>query len=203
MALCLRQPNLKTSMSKFSRVLADFRADFRRTHAKSSGGTVGRFVSTMRAPGFHAVFAYRLGQLAQTLPVWLRWPLDILYLVLNAMVKMAWGIELPRRARLGGGLYIGHFGGIIVSPRAHSGRNLTLSQGVTIGMAGDGEQAGAPTLGDDVYIGPGAKVFGKIHIGNNVKIGANAVIHKDLPDDAVAALSPGFVILSQKGNRRD
>jgi serine O-acetyltransferase len=53
-----------------------------------------------------------------------------------------------------------------------------------------------------VYIGPGAKLFGPIHIGNNVKIGANAVVHADLPDDAVAALSPGFIILSRRGNRR-
>ena len=59
----------------------------------------------------------------------------------------------------------------------------------------------APTIGDNVYIAPGARLFGKIVIGNNVKVGANAVIHKDLPDNAIAVLDPGFKIISYAGNR--
>ena len=56
-------------------------------------------------------------------------------------------------------------------------------------------------IGDNVYMAPGAKIFGKITIGNNVKIGANAVIHKDIPDNAVVVLDPGFKIVSFKGNQ--
>jgi serine O-acetyltransferase len=56
-------------------------------------------------------------------------------------------------------------------------------------------------LGDNVYVAPGARLVGKIAIGNNVKIGANAVIHKNLPDNAIAVLEPGFKIISYAGNR--
>jgi serine O-acetyltransferase len=59
-----------------------------------------------------------------------------------------------------------------------------------------------PVIGDDVYIAPGACIFGAIRIGNNVRIGANAVVCKDIPDDAVVALDPGFTIISYRGNRR-
>ena len=72
---------------------------------------------------------------------------------------------------------------------------------VTIGRSGHGENYGMPVIGDDVYIAPGAKLFGKIRVGDNVKIGANAVVHRDVPDNAVVA-SPGFQIVSLKGNRR-
>jgi serine O-acetyltransferase len=75
-----------------------------------------------------------------------------------------------------------------------------MSQGITIGISGSGERRGVPTIGNDVYIAPGARLFGKIAIGNNVKIGANAVIHRDIPDNAVVVLDPGYKIISYKGN---
>jgi serine O-acetyltransferase len=172
------------------------RADLLRAWGKLDGSTPRRVVDCARSPGVQAVVVLRFGQWASTLPAMLRLPLGVAYVLLNGLVKVLWGIEIPRRTRIGPGLYIGHFGGIVVNPHAVLGRNCTLSQGVTIG-AGAG---GAPVLGDDVYIAPGAKVFGAIRVGNNVKIGANAVIHKDLPDNAVAALVPGFEIISMKGN---
>jgi serine O-acetyltransferase len=59
---------------------------------------------------------------------------------------------------------------------------------------------GCPVIGDNVYIAPGAKVFGKIRIGDNVKIGANAMVFKNFLDNAVAVMDPGFRIISYKGN---
>jgi serine O-acetyltransferase len=90
----------------------------------------------------------------------------------------------------------------VVSPRAVLGARCSISQGVTIGVASGWRNAGAPHIGDDVYIGAGAKVIGRVRIGNNVKIGANAVVHRDIPDNAVVALDPGFTIVSFRGNRR-
>jgi serine O-acetyltransferase len=107
-----------------------------------------------------------------------------------------WGIELPRETDIGAGFYITHFGGIIISPAAKIGKNFTISQGVTIGVSGQGEKRGVPVIGDNVYIATGAKVFGKISIGNNVKIGPNAVVHKSIPDNAIVVSYPGFKILS-------
>ena len=116
---------------------------------------------------------------------------------------MLWGIEISRHAKVAPGLIIGgsHFGGITVSGAAVIGRDCTISQNVTIGVSGHGDKAGAPVIGDDVYIAPGARVFGKIVIGDNVKIGANAVVYKDIPDRAIVVLDPGFRIVSYKGNR--
>jgi hypothetical protein len=99
--------------------------------------------------------------------------------------------------------YIGHFGGITISGDAIIGKCCNLSQNVTIGVSGQGEKRGVPIIGDNVYIAPGARLFGKISIGNNVKIGANAVIYKDIPDNAVVVLDPGFKIISYKGNRNN
>ncbi|TSK06246.1 MAG: hypothetical protein FPO08_13930 [Geobacter sp.] len=81
------------------------------------------------------------------------------------------------------------------------GECCNLSQGVTIGQAGRGAQQFVPVIGDRVYIGPGAKIFGKVSIGSDVAIGANAVVTKDLPDNAVAVGIPAKVI--NLGSSRD
>ena len=152
-------------------------------------------------PGMQAVAVYRLGTWALGLPFAARLAADPLYWALNVLMKILWGIEISRHAQIGPGLYIGHFGGITVSREAVIGANCNLSQQVTIGVTGRGEGRGAPVIGDDVYIAPGARLFGPIRVGNNVKIGANAVVHDDIPDNAVVVLAPGFKIVSYRGNR--
>jgi serine O-acetyltransferase len=177
-------------------------ADLRRAYALLRGPRLYRALNCARSPGLQAVLVYRLGHwLRHRAPLAARLVLEPAYYVLNALVHVLWGIELPREARIGPGLYIGHFGGIAVSPRAVIGRDCNLSQDVTIGMEGRGERAGAPVIGDEVYIGPGARIFGRIRIGDNVKIGANAVVRRDVPSNAVVALDPGFRIISLEGNR--
>lgn len=177
------------------------RADLRRRYAMTSGSTLKRVLSCARAPGVHAVLVLRFGQWSRRRPKLLRILFDPLYVILDFVVQVLWGIEIPRGAKVGPGLYIGHYGGITVSSQAVIGRDCNLSQNITIGVSGAGAKRGAPTIGDNVYIAPGARLFGKIAIGNNVKIGANAVIHKDLPDNAIAVLDPGFKIISYAGNR--
>ncbi len=121
--------------------------------------------------------------------------------VFQKIVEIATGIDIPFTARIGRGLYIGHFGQIILSTRTIMGECCNLSQGVTIGQAGRGAQQFVPVIGDRVYIGPGAKIFGKVSIGSDVAIGANAVVTKDLPDNAVAVGIPAKVI--NLGSSRD
>lgn len=177
------------------------RADLRRRYAMTSGSTLRRVLTCARSPGVHAVLVLRFGQWSGRRPKVLRILFDPLYVILNFFIHVLWGIEIPRSAKIGPGLYIGHYGGITVSPIAVIGRDCNLSQNITIGVSGAGQKRGAPTLGDNVYVAPGARLVGKITIGNNVKIGANAVIHKDLPDNAIAVLDPGFKIISYAGNR--
>jgi len=114
--------------------------------------------------------------------------------VFQKLSEIATGIELPFTARIGRGLYIGHFGQIILSPDVVMGEFCNISQGVTIGQAGRGDKQYVPVIGDRVYIAPGAKIFGKVSVGNDVAIGANAVVTRDLPDNAVAVGIPARIL---------
>lgn len=109
------------------------------------------------------------------------------------------GIFIPETTKIGSGLYIGHFGGIIVNGQSEIGKNCNISQGVTIGKANRGKNTGFPMLGDNVYIGPGAKIIGAVRIGNCVAIGANCVVTSDIQENSVVIGIPARVI-SQNGS---
>lgn len=109
------------------------------------------------------------------------------------------GIQISWKTKIGKGFYIGHFGTIVVSPLAVLGENVNVSQGCCIGAANRGRRKGAATIGSSVYLGPGSKIVGSVSIGNNVCIGANAVVTEDLPDGAVGGGIP-CKILSFKGS---
>jgi len=177
-------------------------ADLARAYGYASGSRARRIAVCLRSPGVHAIMAHRFGSwlLRRSLPI--RLLLEPFYFVLDLLVHALWGIEISRRASIGGGLYLAHAGGIVVGAGSVIGANCNLSHGVTIGKSGHGEKFGVPVIGDDVFIAPGAKLFGNIRVGDNVKIGANTVIHRDVPSNAVVALDPGFHIVSFKGNRR-
>jgi len=173
--------------------------DINRTYKLLKGNKAKRIIGCLRAPGVHAMITFRFGQWLNTQNILVKVILTPFYLFLYRRDRL-WGIEIPRSATIGEGFYIGHYGGITISPNAKIGKNCNISQLVTIGVSGQGDKRGAPTIGDNVYIAPGAKLFGKITIGNNVKIGANAVVHKDIPDNAIVVLDPGFSIISYTGN---
>jgi serine O-acetyltransferase len=112
----------------------------------------------------------------------------------------AFGISLPPETSIGPGLYIGHHGGIVIHPEVRIGANVNLSHDVTIGLSSRGDRFGCPTLGNDVYIGPGAKLFGRITIGDRAAIGANAVVTRDVPADRVAVGSPARTLEGSDGS---
>lgn len=93
------------------------------------------------------------------------------------------------------GLTIVHVGTIVVSPNAHIGKNCRIHVDVNIGNAITHGESGAPKIGDNVYIGPGVKIFGPISIGDNTAIGANSVVNKSFVDgNYTIAGSPATVI---------
>jgi serine O-acetyltransferase len=114
--------------------------------------------------------------------------------------RYKFGIAIRHQTKIGSGFYIAHFMGIVVASNAVIGRNCNISQGVTIGKANRGANRGFPTIGDNVYIGPGAKIAGGITVGDDVAIGSNCVVTKDVPPGAVYAGIPGKVI-SQEGSQ--
>jgi len=108
--------------------------------------------------------------------------------------KYKFGIVIPFTTKIDSGIYIGHFGQIIVNGNSIIGKNCNISQGVTLGQVNRGNKIGSPIIGENVYIGPGVKIIGNIKVGNNVAIGANCVVTKDIPDNAVVVGIPGKVI---------
>lgn len=157
------------------------RQDFQRYYqvALPLGSTLAPVRACLRY-GFIAVCLYRYGRWTRTLrPRWLSLPFKLVYVLLKVPVELLFGIDISANANIGPGLYIDHFGGIFL--HGDAGRNLSVTQDVTLGYKGAGKSNRWPQLGDDVYIGAGAKVIGDVRIGDGVVIGANTVVTKDVP----------------------
>lgn len=102
------------------------------------------------------------------------------------------GADLAWQARVGGGVIFFHPVGVVVGPHVTLGKNCTFQQGVTLGGKGGrrSDPRDSPVLGDDVALGSGAKVVGPVHVGDRARIGANAVVTKDIPSDCIAVGIP-------------
>ena len=145
------------------------------------------------AQGFWAMVVYRFGRWRYGLqPVWLRKLFSLLYRVLYKLVQVLTGIELPCEVTVGKGFVIDHSGGIVISGYARFGDHCRIRSGVVVGLSRVDDPC-APVIGNHVDIGTGAKLLGRIVIGNNVLIGANAVVVCDVPDDSIAVGVPAVV----------
>ncbi|MFN4057922.1 MAG: serine O-acetyltransferase [Roseinatronobacter sp.] len=91
--------------------------------------------------------------------------------------------DIPLECQIGGGLVLPHPNGIVIHPKAVIGPNCLIFQQVTIGMAADD---GVPVIGGHVDIGAGARILGPVRLGNDVVVGANAVVTRDIPAGHVA-----------------
>ena len=153
---------------------------------------------TLLTQGLWASSQYRFSRWGRTeAPIWAR-PLLIGVGVFSKLaIEILTGISIQPTADIGPGLYIGHFGSIIIGEGAVIGAGCTLSHEVTIGQDVN-PPFGVPTVGRGVYFAPGAKVFGEITIGDHVAIGANAVVRDSLPDRAIAVGVPARVVRIQE-----
>src|SRR5882724_340767 len=145
------------------------------------------------AQGFWAMLVYRFGRWRYGVkPTVIRKLFSFIYKLLFKLIQIIAGIELPCEADVGRNFVIDHFGGIIISGYAKFGDNCRIRNGVVVGLRRV-EEKSAPVIGNNVDIGTGAKLLGPIHIGNNVLIGANAVVMCDVPDDSIAAGVPASI----------
>lgn len=144
-------------------------------------------------PGFRFSVWFRTYQWARRRPC-LRFGVRQLISLALRRQTYRFGISISPDARIGPGLYIGHFGGIVVNKDVVIGKNLNISHDVTLGQVNRGSRKGCPTIADNVYIGPGAKVLGRIHVGAHAAIGANAVVTRDVPENTSVAGVPARVI---------
>ena len=145
--------------------------------------------------GFWALQVYRFGHLRYSFDSKLvRIPLGIVHLILAKLAEMFCGVTIGVAAKIGRRLIIEHSGAIVVHGHAVIGDDCIIRQGVTIGNRQVSDPFAAPVLGDRVNVGAGAKILGRVTIGNDVDVGANAVVLKDLPDGAVAVGVPARII---------
>lgn len=145
--------------------------------------------------GFRTLLVYRFGRWRmQVQPKLLRMSLSFLYRKMEKHVRFKYGIELPYTVQLGRGVTFEHQHGIVIHGNTVIGDGCIIRQGVTIGNRHIEKPLEAPIIGTNVNIGAGAKILGKVNIGDNVVIGANAVVIKDIPDNAIAVGIPARVI---------
>jgi serine O-acetyltransferase len=130
---------------------------------------------------------------------WGRWCLYHLTLFWLTRLSARMNVFIDPSTEIGAGFGMGHAYGIIINRRCRIGTNFSLSQNVTLGRKSREPNVGCPTIGDRVYIGPGAVIIGDITIGNDAAIGANAVVTKDVPANAVVVGVPGRIV-SDRGS---
>lgn len=110
--------------------------------------------------------------------------------LLLRFISLFYGLEIPVSQEIGGGLYVAHPYGVVIMP-TKVGKNCSIISNVTIGMR---NEWAFPVIGDNVFIGAGARILGGIHIGNGAKIGANAVVIGDVPEGATVVGIPARVV---------
>ena len=131
-------------------------------------------------PGFLAITAHRGIHFLHT-----RWHIPVLPRFISLFVRWWTGIEIHPAAQIGEGFFIDHGAGVVIGETAIVGKNVTLYQGVTLGGTGNEKSHKRhPTLGDNVFVGSGAKILGPITVGANSRIGANSAVLKNVPENA-------------------
>lgn len=170
-------------MGVFSDIGRDWRAVFEKDPAARSA-----FEVITSYPGFHAILLHRANHFLYKIG------LPLIPRLLSHIGRLLTGIEIHPAAKIGPGFFIDHGMGVVIGETAEIGKDCLLYQGVTLGGTGKEKGKRHPTLGKGVVVGAGAKILGNIRIGDHVKIGANSVVLKSVPDYSIVVGVPGRVI---------
>lgn len=161
----------------------------------------GHFISIVFfTQGFWAIFQYRIAHAVykMKIPI-LKNILHFICLLWQKVVEITTGISMPASVQIGPSFYIGHFGGIIINAKTVIGADCNVSQGVTIGVSGQGVRRGVPKIGNRVYIGANSVLAGSIVVGDNVLIGACSLVNTDVNSNAIMLGVPAIQI-TDKGS---
>ncbi|MEY8015551.1 serine O-acetyltransferase [Mycobacterium servetii] len=171
-------------------MLAAIRTDIRAARERDPAAPTALEV-IFAYPGVHAIWGHRISH-------WLwRRGARVTARVLAELTRILTGVDIHPGAHLGSGLFIDHATGVVIGETAEVGDDVTMYHGVTLGGSGADTGKRHPTIGDRVTIGAGAKILGAIKIGDDSRIGANAVVVKAVPSSSVVVGVPGQVISRQ------
>ena len=155
-------------------------------------------------PGVKAVFFHKISNF------FYKAGFELLARIISQTIRFFTGIEIHPGAKIGKNLFIDHGMGVVIGETSEIGDNVTMYHAVTLGGSSpsiDSErqrhEKRHPTIGDDVVIGSGAQIIGPIKVGNNARIAANAVVVKDVPENATMVGIPAKAVkLENKGSFR-
>jgi serine O-acetyltransferase len=142
-------------------------------------------------PGFRFVVTLRF---CQRFKKWT--PIGMLSRIYFKRLQRRFGFQIPHSCKIGGGLFLGHFGNIVVNQGVQLGRNCNIAQGATIGYISRGSKTGCPKIGNRVWIGPNAVIVGNISVGDDVLIAPLSLVTCNIPDGSVVQGNPAKVISS-------
>ena len=145
---------------------------------------------------FWVIFWYRFGRWATIechVPVVKQLCL-LLYTVMFRLLRLLTGISISRQCDAGPGLHFGHFGSVWINPAVRLGHHVSVAQGVTLGLGGNGRMRGVPEIGNHVFIGPNVTIVSKVRVGNGCVIGANSLVVTDVPDNRSVVGVPARVL---------
>ncbi len=145
-------------------------------------------------PGVHALLWHRVSHFLWR--IHLKW----LARMLSQLSRLLTGIEIHPGAQIGDRFFIDHGMGVVIGETAVIGDDVTLYHGVTLGGTSWKKGKRHPTLGNDVVVGAGAKVLGPITLANGARVGSNAVVVKDVPENATVVGIPGHIVTAKIKN---
>jgi len=174
-------------MRRLQRFLAVLREDLEAARTRDPAARSALEVA-LGYPGVHAVWSHRIAH-----RMWREPGLRLPARLLSQLTRFATGVEIHPAAQIGRRLFIDHGMGVVVGETAMVGDDVVLFHGSTLGGTSMKHGKRHPTLGDNVVVGAGAKVLGPVWIGDGARIGANAVVVKDVPAGAVAVGVPAVI----------
>ena len=162
------------------------KADLFRYSGESSSG---KLLPSLLIPGFRFIYLLRKAAAHQKNSFF-----GFLYRVLLYVHSLVYGFQIPPSTEIGKGLYIGHWGTIIVNGSTLIGEFCNLSPGVTIGQTNRGTNKGVPRIGNKVWIGTNAVIVGNISIGDNVLIAPNSFVNISVPSNSIVMGNPASIV---------
>ncbi|KQT15533.1 transferase [Chryseobacterium sp. Leaf404] len=170
--------------------MADHYSTIQKDFYRESGKWLSTFNIWIKClnPNLHFIYILRKTQKYSKTPV-----LSLYWRIVLRHFQIKYGFQIYPETEIGEGFYLGHWGSLVINPKAKIGKNCNIAQGVTIGQQNRGKNEGYPVIGDQVWIGPNAVIVGNVNIGTNVLVAPNAYVNFDVPDNSVVAGNPAKI----------